>query len=480
MKITNLDERIHVLDSNTDVWKVISEVAESGVQEEAFYICDIGEIVKKHEDWKKKLPRVDPHYAVKCNDSLTVLEVLAALGTGFDCASKVELSKVLKLGVDPTRIIFANPAKQASHIRYSSAVGVDTMTFDNETELHKVKSLFPSARLVIRIRCDAKVAQCPLGMKYGVSVKEAPHLLEVARELGLNVVGVSFHVGSGCGDPPVFRRAIAAARDLFEYGASLGYQFSLLDIGGGFPGNKGSNIDKIAEVINKSLDEYFPEGCGVHIIAEPGRYFAASAYTLATNIHTLREVPREDGSISYMYYINDGVYGSFNCLLYDHAHVTPIPLKPIRGKLHVSSIWGPTCDGLDQVAENILLPQMQVGDWIIFEDMGAYTLACAGTFNGFPVPKVHTVATEKVWLMLKDRLPFTEDHFVIGSTPADYLHALDLSGTRPWEIESRYSRVTSGSPMSTSSDEIEPHSNFIGPHPNAPFIFEYFEVSPVN
>lgn len=83
---------------------------------------------------------------MKCNDNLTVLEVLAALGTGFDCASKSEINKVLSLGVDSDRIIFANPAKPTSHIRHAAAMGVNVMTFDNEVELYKVKSLFPDAK----------------------------------------------------------------------------------------------------------------------------------------------------------------------------------------------------------------------------------------------------------------------------------------------------------------------------------------------
>lgn len=103
-------------------------------------------------------------------------------------------------------------------------------------------------RLVIRIRCDATKAQCQLGMKFGCdAVTEAPHLLKVAQSLGLDVVGVSFHVGSGCGDPPAFCRAIASARMVFNVGTSLGYNFHLLDIGGGYPGNKGSSIDKVSK-----------------------------------------------------------------------------------------------------------------------------------------------------------------------------------------------------------------------------------------
>lgn len=62
MKITNLDERINVLDSESDVMTVIKNIAWSGLQEEAFYVLDIGDIVRKHQIWKEKLPRVEPFY----------------------------------------------------------------------------------------------------------------------------------------------------------------------------------------------------------------------------------------------------------------------------------------------------------------------------------------------------------------------------------------------------------------------------------
>lgn len=76
--------------------------------------------------------------------------------------------------------------------------------------------------------------------------------------LSLDVVGISFHVGSGCQDPPVFQRAIRHARALFNLAIDLGFKPYLLDLGGGYPGNKGTSIDKIAEVINEALAECFP------------------------------------------------------------------------------------------------------------------------------------------------------------------------------------------------------------------------------
>jgi len=406
------DNRIHLTQNKPRIKSIANELTK--VTEEAFFICDLGEIIKKHEEWIFQLPRVKPHYAVKCNDSQLVLQILAGLGTGFDCASKTEIKKVLDLGVDPSAIIFANPTKQNSHIRAALDNKVDIMTFDNATEIYKIKQIHPRAKLVIRIRCDAEKAQCQLGMKFGVLVEEAPALLDVAKELGMDVVGVSFHVGSGCMEPPVFDRAIRSSKWLFEIGQQKGFNMNFLDIGGGFPGNDGTSIKEIAEVVNGSLDAHFPDGCGVEIIAEPGRFYVASAFTLNTLVHSIREI--EGTQNKYMYYINDGVYGSFNCVIYDHAVVHPKLLRDYKGTdKYECSIWGPTCDGLDQVCGSEMLPKLELGDWLLFSDMGAYTLVAGGTFNGFPTPKVYFVASYDSWCQLKEFM--SPEEFVAENVP---------------------------------------------------------------
>lgn len=140
-------------------------------------------------------------------------------------------------------------------------------------------------------------------------------------------------------------------------------------------------------MISKHLDIHFPS-TDVTVIAEPGRFFVASAYTLATRIHSKRNIIRNGNLENVMYFINDGVYGSFNCNIYDHKIVRPKILKEVSDKLFKSSIWGPTCDALDQVCENILLPMLDVDDIIVFENMGAYTIPIASPFNGFPLPKI--------------------------------------------------------------------------------------------
>jgi ornithine decarboxylase len=113
---------------------------------------------------------------------------------------------------------------------------------------------------------------CRLNLKFGASLVAVPSLLAKAKELGLNVVGVSFHVGSGCFDSSAFSDAIRRSRAAFDMGKEAGYEFSILDIGGGF---EDATFDATALTISDAIDTYFPDrtGAGLRIIAEPGRYF---------------------------------------------------------------------------------------------------------------------------------------------------------------------------------------------------------------
>ncbi|CAH1976606.1 unnamed protein product [Acanthoscelides obtectus] len=145
--------RIQVTEPNVSVKDVIKKIVRSGNVEDAFYVCDVSDIVKKYKDWKRAMPRIETYYAVKCNAHRLVLETLVAMGSGFDCASKEEIKKILSLGVPPNKIIYAHPTKKLSHLKYAAEVGIEMMTFDNEMELHKVKHMFPTAKLVYSIIC---------------------------------------------------------------------------------------------------------------------------------------------------------------------------------------------------------------------------------------------------------------------------------------------------------------------------------------
>lgn len=428
----------------TFVIETIKERVARG-QEDAFVIIDLADIHEKYSAWKEYLPDVEPFYAVKCNDDPSILAELVRLGVNFDCASKGEIQKVISLGASPDRIIYANPCKQESHIRFACQAGVNFFTFDNIQELYKIKKNCPNARVLLRLLPDDSKSVCRLGQKFGASLSVVPALLRKAVELGIEVCGVSYHVGSGCYDEGAFTDAIYLAKRAFDIAAELGINLQILDIGGGFPGDSVASwsnpeltgrkitFPMIAEQIRYKIDELFPKELGVRVIAEPGRYFVHSAGTLAVSVIAKRsshsyssvefgtttivdeperiesssDISVSDDSNGYasnpedcspvsaedepttMYYVNEGVYGCFNNIIYDHAHVAPRLLNEERMmemQTYSSSIWGPTCDGLDCVMRNIQLPELEIGTWMYFENMGAYTVCAAASFNGFDLP----------------------------------------------------------------------------------------------
>ncbi|KIY69296.1 ornithine decarboxylase [Cylindrobasidium torrendii FP15055 ss-10] len=375
-----------------------SRLSSNGVPdaERAFFVADLCEVYQQYQRWCKNLPEIQPHYAVKSNPDPYVLRLLAALGAGFDCASNQEINQVLALGggVEPSNIIFANPCKAISFVRAAARAGVDKMTFDNVDELYKIARAHPRAKLVIRILADDSKSICAFNVKFGAALSAVPGLLAKAKELNLDVIGVSFHVGSGCYDPSVYTDAISRCRKVFDMAQDAGYEFDFLDVGGGF---EDSLFEQAAAYLRDAIDEYFPERKHIKIIAEPGRYFVSNAFRLATNI-IARRAPQADANAhaKVMYYINDGVYGAFNCLMFDHAVARPYVLcmdssfhVPVGETLSRCSIWGPTCDSIDKICEDAELPaRLQAGDWLGFDGMGAYTICAASQFNGFQVSKV--------------------------------------------------------------------------------------------
>jgi len=355
-------------------------------KEEAIYLIDLGIVLKKYQQWVQYLPRVKPFYAIKCNPNPAIVKTLASVGVNFDCASKQEIQQILGSGIAANRIIYANPTKMKSHINYAKGVGVDLMTFDNTFELEKVAECFPTARLVLRIITDDSNSICKFSTKFGAPMDQTYNILTRAKELNLNVVGISFHVGSGCMSSKSFIAAIKSAHGVFKQGAELGFDFKLLDLGGGWPGTDDDGIcfNEIADAIRPVLDECFTPD--VQIIAEPGRYFAAECHTLAVNVFAKRVMPdpTAPGGKKFLYYINDGVYQSFNCIFFDHAIPKPLVFKPNnRSEQYLCTIFGPTCDSMDCIAKDILMPELEVGEWLYFKNMGAYTTAAASPFNGF-------------------------------------------------------------------------------------------------
>uniref|UniRef100_A0A3P8TY10 ornithine decarboxylase n=1 Tax=Amphiprion percula TaxID=161767 RepID=A0A3P8TY10_AMPPE len=368
-------------------------VSVSPDNEEPFYVLNLDSLLKRHLRWITNLPRVKPFYAMKCNNTPAVVRMLMALGIGFDCASKAEIQHALSLGATPDKMVYAHTTKPLSHIRYACTHGVDVMTFDSEDELLKISLCHSQAKLILRIATDDSKSLVRLSTKFGARMASVGKLLEQAGELGLEVIGVSFHVGSGCTSSLAYKKAIADARLVFDMASLLGFQMKLLDIGGGFSaiGDFQDKFEEFSGVINEALDKFFPPDSGVEIIAEPGRYYVESAFTLAVNVMAKRVVANEvdEQNSTYkmiMYYITDGVYGSMSCITFlvdDIPYLSSPQAVDGSEPRYPSVIWGPTCDSIDKITENYWLPELHVGEWLLIDNMGAYSVSQVSDFNSF-------------------------------------------------------------------------------------------------
>uniref|UniRef100_G1NU48 Antizyme inhibitor 2 n=1 Tax=Myotis lucifugus TaxID=59463 RepID=G1NU48_MYOLU len=360
-----------------------------------------------------------------CGPGSAHLVISISLGT---CLWKAEMELVQRIGVPASKIIFANPCKQIAQIKYAAKYGIQLLSFDNEMELAKVVKNHSSAKLLLCIATDDSHSQSGLSLKFGALLDSCRHLLQNAKKSHVEVVGVSFHVGSCCPDPEAYAQFIADARIVFEMGAELGHRMHILDLGGGFPGVEGAKVrfEEIASVINSALDLYFPEGCGVDIFAKLGRYYVTSAFTLAVSIIAKKEVlldqpgrEEETGSApkTIVYQLDEGIYGIFNSVLFDNTCPTPVLQKKpsTEQPLYSSSLWGPAADGCDCVAEGLWLPQLHIGDWLVFENMGAYTVGMGSLFRGIQTCRITYAMSRVAWKALREQpLPAEQDEDAEG------------------------------------------------------------------
>jgi diaminopimelate decarboxylase len=379
-----------------DIYSIIRSFLDEQNNDNAFYIVNLTTIIEQFKLWMENLPNITPYYAIKCNPNSVIIQLLDKLGANFDCASKFEMAQVLDLDIPARRIIYANPCKESQHIKYARSTDVDFLVLDSLHEIYKIKLHHPAAKLLIRSKIDDYTSMCRFRCKFGATLQETEKLCELAKASGLDVIGVSFHVGSNCLDLDTYKNAIRDARKAFDIGKKYNFNFYMLDIGGGFPGNDANKFTDIAKKINSAISEYFPEDYidpeKLNVIAEPGRFFVSASHTLVLNVIGKKEYIQEvenkgddflETEKHNVYYLNDGVYKSFNCVYYDHQQPEILPYNERDGKLYKSTVFGPTCDGMDIIAENCQLPDLAIGEWVFVENFGAYTTAAASTFNGF-------------------------------------------------------------------------------------------------
>ena len=357
------------------------------------FVVDHAQLRKNYAAFRKYLPRVQAYYAVKANPDPAIVRTLYREGASFDVASLPEFMIVHELVKDLPdkkrqdwiwdKIIYANPIKANDTLRALNPYK-PLVTYDNREEIKKIKKHAPDAGLALRLRVPNTGAMVELSSKFGAGPGEAVDLLLEARDAGLVVEGLSFHVGSQTTNFENYVQAISLAAGVFAEARARGYRkMNLLDIGGGFPAPYDATVRpfrELARILNRELDRLFPKD--VQILAEPGRFMVATA---GTAVSTIIGKAVRDGKLCY--YVNDGVYHTFSGVIFDHCHYH---FKAFRdGAKQVCSVFGPTCDALDVISLTEELPyDLQLGELLYSEDIGAYSHASSTYFNGFPPAKV--------------------------------------------------------------------------------------------
>lgn len=353
--------------------------------DEAFYIIDLSEVSKAYQRWKINLPNIQPYYAVKCNPDIKILSELYNLGCCFDCASKFEMEQIMKISNDPFKILFAHPCKYPSHLEYAKNTNINLMTFDSEEELLKIQMFHPCAQLLLRLAVDDSHSMCKFNTKFGCKSDKIEYILNKAKELNLFIVGFSFHVGSGCKSAETYYDALRICKDAKNIADKIGFNINMIDIGGGFIAyncvHDTVSFEDVAVQIRKGQQDFFIDN-DIKYIAEPGRFMVQQSHTLILTV-----ISKKKENNKFIYYLNDGIYGSFNCIIFDHQTPEIIPLKLYDNKkLYESQIFGNTCDSIDEISKNVLLPELFLNDYVYVKNFGAYTTSAKSDgFNGFKI-----------------------------------------------------------------------------------------------
>ena len=364
-------------------------------QETPFVVIDKQTIADSYDQLVSCFPFAKIYYAVKANPATEITELLRDKGSNFDIASIYELDKVMKAGVAAERISYGNTIKKARDIRYFYEKGVRLFATDSEADLRNIAKAAPGAKVYVRILTEGSTtADWPLSRKFGCQTDMAMDLLILARQLGLEPYGISFHVGSQQRDISVWDAAIAKVKVIFErLKEEDGIVLKMINMGGGFPANyitKTNDLETYAEEIIRFLKEDFGDDLP-EIILEPGRSLIANAGILVSEVVLVARKSRT--AVERWVYAD---VGKFSGLIETMDESIKFPIwTEKQGEMEEVVIAGPTCDSADIMYEHYKygLPlNLASGDRLYWLSTGAYTTSYSAVeFNGFPPLKSYVI-----------------------------------------------------------------------------------------
>ena len=374
-------------------WPRIKEFSDQ--METPFLVVDLRKVNENYKEMAREFPQSDIFYAVKANPAVEVLNSIKDEGACFDIASVYELDRVLELGVKADRISYGNTIKKVKDIQYAYEKGVKLFATDSEMDLLNVMQHAPGARIYIRLLVEgAQSADWPLARKFGCSMEEVKRLISLAKQKGVDIYGISFHVGSQQRNILVWEYALIKVKEIFEWTyENEGYPLEMINLGGGLPSdylNPVEDLSVYAEHISRFVEQHF-SNWQPRILIEPGRSLVGNTGVLVSEV-VLVSKKNQFENFRWVYLDT----GKFNGLIETLEESIKYPIQTDKkGEVGPVVLAGPTCDGMDIMYEEFKyeLPlSLERGDRVYWLSTGAYTSSyCSVEFNGFPPMKTYFI-----------------------------------------------------------------------------------------
>lgn len=348
--------------------------------------------------FQRELPDVAMYYAFKSSSSRHVVTAIDGIVAGYDVASPQEIADVVSWGVDPARLRYSNPVKAAASIGAARRLGVTKFAAQSVAELEKIAAHAPGASVYLRLQVGASQGALDFSTKFGAPADEVLAAAPRARELGLDLVGITFNVGSQSDDPAVWATGIGQGAAVLRGLQDRGIVVPELNIGGGYPVQYSPSDPDPAvtlRAIRSSLDQVRAEFPGLAVLAEPGRFVSAPSGAILSTV-----IGREERAGRTWLYLDTGAFHAFmERFEFDRFIYPTYSLRHLLAGGTTSeqpeqpyALTGPTCDAFDTLATSVCLPEgLDVGDRILFMLAGAYTVEYGSHFNGFAPPAVVTL-----------------------------------------------------------------------------------------
>ena len=374
---------------NTDRQNWLDLISNTGDIPTPYMLTDLSVVRNKVALFRELLPNVELYYALKSNNDLKIVDALKDIVDGFDIASVGEYRQLIKAGVKANDMLYSNPVKVPSHIDETYVGGVRHFALDSVSEIDKLKQYAPGSDVYLRLKVSDYGSKFPLSGKFGLDPIHTVTYAAAARDAGLSVKGLAFHVGSQSENPQAWDAAFKTIGKVIKKLAKAGINIEFVDMGGGMPADYEElavDFMQIAPVINAAIEAYLPKG--IRVMAEPGRFISANSSVLVTSV-----IGREHRRGTDWLYLDMGVFQGL---------LEPLEMSwkyPIFNKSHTADAYkkefvltGPSCDAYDTLGLDYLLPaDINVGDRLYIGAVGAYSLVYGSNFNGFEVPKTYYV-----------------------------------------------------------------------------------------